>query len=378
MKNRFLYLDGLKGWMAVSVVLTHYMLALWPKGYIGFGSGIEENLRSYVISDMPWSLFSNTSISLYLLFGMISYLVVVAYRSAGNSSAVLERQASKRYFQFLIPVFAATVGAYFLFEIGILPYEEIAELTGSAWNSAIAPTTDNVGWMLFYAVIGIYFNNKLSFLTVLWCMHIIFIGSFLVYGIWALFGKHQNWFVCSLVFFIVSLFYQEYLVFAAGALSGELFVRWREKAGSRKLSFCGAVAIVCGIVLGLIPSSLLPEPLSLQMTYAAGVFLILTGLTFCKKIQHFLSWKGFVWLGKYLFSIILAHIFVLYTFSAWLYRFLSVWLETGSGELFLVTSVVSLPVVILASVAFYKLFEEPSRKLANYVGKRMQGTTQGN
>ncbi len=131
--------------------------------------------------------------------------------------------------------------------------------------------------------------------------------------------------------------------------------------------------IVAGIALGLVPSPMLIEPLSLYITYAFSVFLILTGLMFCKGMQRFLSWKGFVWLGKYLFSIILVHIFVLFTFSAWLYRFLLTWLDAGGGAVFAVTSLVSLPVVVLISMGFYRLFELPSRKLAAYMGKRIQG-----
>lgn len=380
MTKRLAYLDGLKGWMAVLIVLAHYMLALWPKGYVGFGSGAEGDLSEYVTDALPWSLFSNTSISLYLLFGMISFLVVVAYRNAGAGSAcpVLERQASKRYFQFLIPVFVATVGAYILYETGILRYEELAELSGSVWNRSVIPTTDNVWLMLFYAVIGIYFNNSVEFLTVLWCMHIIFIGSYLVYAIWALFGNCRWRFVSVLVFSVICIFFPEYFVFAAGALSGELFYMWQQKSRDRvqdgwKNFLCGVILIVAGIVSGLIPSPLLPEPFSLNVTYAVSVFAILTGLMFCKGIQRFLSWRGFVWLGKYLFSIILVHIFVLYTFSAWFYHVLSAWLEAGSGVIFIVTSLVSFPVVVIISIGFYRLFELPSRKLAAYAGKRIQG-----
>ncbi|MGN1179746.1 MAG: hypothetical protein ACI4SD_00925 [Suilimivivens sp.] len=94
MDKRVDYLDGLKGLMTIFVVFTHYMLALFPKGYVGFGSGLEGNLKEEVVANFPWSLFSNTSISLYLFFAMIPMFVVLSYRKHGDDAAVLQRQAS--------------------------------------------------------------------------------------------------------------------------------------------------------------------------------------------------------------------------------------------------------------------------------------------
>lgn len=363
----------MKGWMAVIIVFTHYMLAMWPKGFVGFGSGADGDLREYVRAGLPWSLFSNTSISLYLLFGMISFVIVVTYRNAGNALLILQRQACKRYFQFLFPVFAATIAAGLLYHFGILQYEGMAEMTGSMWNRAIIPTTDHPGMMLFYSVIGIYFNNKVEFLTVLWCMHIIFIGSYLTYSVLALFGRIRYKLVCYAAFLLVAAFNPVYLIFVAGAISGELFYcRQHKQEGSidRKrqgvFSFGGAALVFLGCVIGLIPGPFLPAGITLEMTYAISAFCVLSGLIFCQWLPRFLSWKWAVWLGRYLFSVILVHIFVLYTFSFWLYRLLADFIQ-DRGWLFLTVSVVSLPVVILCAVGFYRLFELPSRKFAGYV-----------
>lgn len=383
MEKRINYLDGMKGWMAVVIVLTHYMLALWPKGYVGFGSGAAGNLRGYVLANLPWSLFSNTSISLYLLFGMISFFVVVAYRKAGNDLLVLQRQACKRYFQFVLPVFVVTIAAGLLYRFGVLQYEGMAGLTGSAWNKAIVPTTDNPALMLFYSLAGIYFNNKIEFLTVLWCMHIIFTGSYLTYGVLALFGRVRYRWVCYAVFLVVSVFYPAYLVFVAGAVSGEFFLRWQQRHdGALKrekpagISCGGGALVISGFVIGMIPSPLLPAGITLEMTYAAAVFFILSGLIFCKWLPRFLSWKWAVWIGRYLFSVILVHIFILYTFSFWLYRLLASYIGE-KGLLFGIVSAASLPVVILCSIGFYRLFELPSRKLAGRVASCLIKNTGG-
>lgn len=376
MEKRIHYLDGLKGWMAVVIVLTHYMIALRPEGYVGFGSGVTGDLREHVLANLPWSLFSNTSISLYLLFGMISFFIVVAYRKAGDDVTVLQRQACKRYFQFVLPVFVATIAGGLLYQFGILQYEGLAGLTGSVWNTAIVPTTDNPGLMLFYALAGIYFNNKVEFLTVLWCMHIIFIGSYLTYGVLALFGRVRYRWVCYAVFLCVAVFYPAYLVFVAGAVCGELWQQKREGFKTGRTVWLGVALVILGLVIGMVPSPFLPVGITLEMTYAVGVLFILSGLILSERIFRFLAWKWAVWFGRYLFSVILVHIFILYTFSLWLYRLLAVYIE-GKDLLFGLVAALSMPVVMLCSVGFYRLFELPSRKLAGFVASRLIKDTGG-
>lgn len=357
-------------------MLTHYMIALRPEGYVGFGSGVTGDLREHVLANLPWSLFSNTSISLYLLFGMISFFIVVAYRKAGDDVTVLQRQACKRYFQFVLPVFVATIAGGLLYQFGILQYEGLAGLTGSVWNTAIVPTTDNPGLMLFYALAGIYFNNKVEFLTVLWCMHIIFIGSYLTYGVLALFGRVRYRWVCYAVFLCVAVFYPAYLVFVAGAVCGELWQQKREGFKTGRTVWLGVALVILGLVIGMVPSPFLPVGITLEMTYAVGVLFILSGLILSERIFRFLAWKWAVWFGRYLFSVILVHIFILYTFSLWLYRLLAVYIE-GKDLLFGLVAALSMPVVMLCSVGFYRLFELPSRKLAGFVASRLIKDTGG-
>lgn len=190
-KNRIEYFDGLKGLMALIVVLLHYMMALFPKGYVGFGSGVDSNPSSVVEKGMPWSLLSNSSLCLYIFLALISFFIVWGYRQHNSQIEVVQKKAVGRYFQFMIPVFAATVMAYIFYEIGFLQYDMVADMTGTSWSRNLVPTTHNPLKMIFYGIVGIYFNNKVEFLTVLWCMHIIFLGSMLTYAVLALFGNSR-------------------------------------------------------------------------------------------------------------------------------------------------------------------------------------------
>ena len=371
MDKKLEYLDGLKGLMAIFVVFTHYMLALFPKGYIGFGSGVEENMKEEAAANLPWSLFSNSSISLYLFFAMIAVFIVLKYRRHGNDVSVLQRSAAGRYFQFLIPVFASTVLAFVLYQCGFLQYESMEQLTGAPWSLAIVPTTNHIGWMLFYGLFGIYFNNQVEFLTVLWCMHIIFIGSMLTYGVWALFGNGRNRYLAAIVYLIIACALPDYFVFAVGGILGEILYakqKREEEGNDREKPWIGLVCILLGAILGLVPSAFLPEHVTLYLTYALASGLILYGVLNCSWSRKLLLWKGFTGISKYGFSIILTHIFVLYSFSYWFYRFLKGFIA-DAGVLFILTFLVSFVVVVFISKLFWMLFERPSRVLA----KKMSG-----
>lgn len=365
--GRIKYIDGLKVIMAIAVVFTHYMLAFYPNGYVGFGSGVNEGIKKCIRGGMPWSLISNSSISLYLFFAMISFVIAVNYREKQSDISVIQKQAVGRYFQFLIPVFAATFLAFVLYETGFLRYEQVAAMTGTPWSLSIRPTTHSFGLMLLYGIIGIYFNNNVEFLTVLWCMHVIFIGSMLTYAIMALFGNLRYKYICCIMFMIVGLIFPQYLVFAVGVISGEIYnyVRYRELEGW-KINLAGICMICTGIAIGMIPSVYLPKYINLYISYAAGSLLILCGVVICRPVQKLLSWKGFMILRGQEFSIILVHIFVLYSFSAWLYKLLLQFIHNNQ-LCFLFTFLISLPVIALGAIIFNILFEKPSRRLSKRV-----------
>lgn len=372
MSKRVDFLDGLKGLMVIFVVLTHYFLALYPQGYIGYGSNVVGDPKEAVIANLPWSLFSNTSINLYMFLALIPVFIVLSYRRHGNDIAVLQRQAATRYFQFVIPVFAATVLAFIGYESGFFQYEAMAEMTDSSWSLSIIPTTDNPFWMLFSGLFSIYFNQSVECLTVLWCMHIIFIGSMLTYGIWALFGQSKYRYLPGIVYLIIGCFFTEYLVFAGGSIIGEiLYIQQTEKGKEKqnKKQWLGWLCTIAGIVFSFLPSAFLPKYVTLHMTYGLATFLLLYGTLNINLLQRILNNKGLISISQYGFSIVLSHIFVLFTFSYWFYKVL-MGVISDPGILLFVTFVVSFVVVLICSKIFFELFEKPSRLLAKKVYKR--------
>lgn len=376
--KKITYLDGLKGVIAILIVLEHYLLSMLPTGYIGFGSGVQEqDKQAAIINALPFSLFTNTSLTLYVLFGLIAFFVALGYfyaESANSSEAVkyLICHAKKRYFQLLFPVLVATMCAYLFYQFGILQYEKMGEITGSSWNIAVIPDKAPMWKVIYTGAIGIFLHNKVEFLTVLWCMHIIFWGSYGSLGAFALVHLCKKRYLVYGFLLILCSFFQTYLVFLVGMLCADYYFHKKENRLSHlHTNLVGGICMVSGILIGMIPSTMLMDGVTLGVPYAVGAGLIIFGIITSDEVQKILSLRVFTYIGKYLFSIILVHIFVLYTFSTELYIVLTRYLSNQTVR-FWITFLLSCVVIWLTSFLFYALIERPARNFARYIeqGKR--------
>ena len=68
--KRLNYIDGLKGWCALSVCILHFLLMFIINGYIGWKCLPEAALNSYeyYFRWFPYSIIINNSFPLYIFF----------------------------------------------------------------------------------------------------------------------------------------------------------------------------------------------------------------------------------------------------------------------------------------------------------------------
>lgn len=113
-KRRIQYIDAIKGISGIWVTFFHYVLAFFPIGYVGWGSGVGDSDRAArFFSAFPVSAFTNSSFPLYTFFALISFTLAAAYFGGGSGESV-KRQAVKRYFRLMPPVLACTMICYAL------------------------------------------------------------------------------------------------------------------------------------------------------------------------------------------------------------------------------------------------------------------------
>lgn len=363
MKKRLEWVDGIKALSAVFICIFHYVLAFFPQGFVGFKSGVPlEKEKEVFLEYFPWSVVSNASFPLYLFFGLIAF--IPAYKCFKNNTVShLKVQAIKRYFRFVFPVVACTLIAYAFWKMGICRNVELADFTNSPWLAGLVPENVSLKEALYSGFVNVFIHSDGRYYSALWCMNLIFIGSYTVYVFLGLYGRSE-WRVAAYVIMVPILFlFPQYAAFFFVIPVAELCAKGiRDEAIGKQL-------VVLGLTIGL----LLPVPLSPfvidEITYAVGTTLVLLGCSMSEDVQKLLSAKWLVSLGKMSFSLILTHFFVLQAFSAPLFIVLAFW-GVGFYLNLVLTMLMSVVFVWLFMLVFYQCIEEPSEKLVNKMYKR--------
>lgn len=314
--KRLNYIDGLKGWCALSVCLMHFLLMFAIGGYIGWKC-LPEALAdpfAYYFGWFPYSLLTNNSFPLYIFFALTSF--IVSYTFLNNKSEdKLKQKIVLRYFRFLPLVLISCLSAYLLLTFKLCPLEELYGITGNTWGYARLEES----YTLFDALkIGLFtsFFEGTQLVSPFWCLHYIFLGSMLSFIMMLLYTKVENktfFFGAALVlFYFVD---QNYLAFIVGLLVG--IVANKEISLSKAK---GALLVLAGCVLGLFPPVLLPSLINVVTLYALGAGLVIIGIH-CSFGNHRLLCNKFAeFCGKESLALIVWQMLVLQSLNVFLYN----------------------------------------------------------
>lgn len=362
MKKRLEWIDGIKALCAISICIFHYVVAFLPKGFVGFSSGVPVDQEVNVFWDnFPWSIISNASFPLYLFFGLIAF--IPAYRCFKDKTTThLKAQAIKRYFRFVFPVVACTLIAYIFWEIGLCRNLELSGFTNSSWIAALVPENISLKDALYSGFFKTFVYSDGRYYSDLWCMNLIFIGSYAIYAFLALYGL-SVWRIAAYVIMVPILFlFPQYMSFFFVIPVAELCARGTQDENIGKQL----------IVLGLCGGFILPVPLSpfvmKDVICAVAVMMVLAGCSMSKDVQKILSAKWLSQFGKMSFSLILTHFFVLQAFSAPLFIVL-VFLGMPFYLNLILTILISIVFIYLFAYFFYEWIEKPSEKLVDRIYK---------
>lgn len=320
---------------------------------------------------LPLSIFSNTTIHLFIFFILIATLTTISFYNAKAPYKTLQRQAIKRYFRFLLPVGAAILLTYYLHAFGFLDFKSVAQLNNSSWCAAIEPVDMPLPALLLHSFVQCYFENCGQVLTVIWCMYIIFLGSMLTLALLALFGNSRFRFLLYVASLPLLIIYPTYASFIFGIVCGDFYVHGLDKLTlkSNQQNMLGLVLITVGICIGIIPDVVLSKYITTTYTCSLGAALFILGVMLSPWLQRLLSMSFLVQQAKYTFSVLLVHIWVLFSVSLPLYQFFMS-ITTSSSLSFALVFSLCVIITHLLAIVFYHLCEKPSQSLANYVYKR--------
>lgn len=346
------YLDGLRGWAAVAVVLHHLGLVLWPNWAPGF---------------QP--LFSDGSFAVFIFFVLSGYVLSIGFFRTDDPRVVVDL-ALRRYLRLTIPILGVSLLALALMKLGLMWNLPAAKPAGSEnWLGIFYGFQPSAGGALNFATWRVYVdaNSSTSYNSSLWTMPVEMGGSIMVFAFLLIAGR-RLW--AQLVGHVLLLSVTAWLASPLFAMAaGVAVAHFASTRAHRELlvspRVIGAswlVLLVGGICAAFRPTNFAPILLGLCST--AVVYSVLINPT----LQAALASPISRWLGRVSFSLYLVHLLVICSFTSWGYLALGNGHGlgvTGSGVLLVATLVMSM----LVATLFY-----PIEKAGIAVARRFSQT----
>lgn len=359
------YVQGIRGICCVLVCLFHFLLAFLPQGYIGWGSNIELELQgTQYFSFFPYSVFLNTSLPLFLLISLVGFTIASRYFQTQDVD-FLRNQARKRYLRLMPSVLVATLISYAISAFSLNYNVVVGEATHNSWLILSSYAEPN-SWFgaIFSGLFRVFLIRDGDYCSVLWCYHIIFLGSFMVYGFLALFGTSKKLYV-PCVLLSLGLWYTNntnFLCLVGGVIAADITVNYKKTDGNQ--NGVGAILVATGIFVGCLPVVILPASINEGVVSTIGVVFILVGIEKSQWLQKVLSNKLLLMLGNYSSSVVLVHFSILVSITCYTYYRMELNFGTPLFSVFMafLSFVISTGLFVYL---FYHFVEVPLLKLVN-------------
>jgi len=371
------YLDGLRGVAAFQVVFHHFILAFYPALFFGgtwtnhMAAGREDFASRSVLSVL-WD--GNFAVC---IFFVLSGFVLSHKFFLKKEHEIVTASAVKRYFRLALPVAFSVMLAFVLMKLSLFYNQPAGDVAGSGWLSSFWKFQPDFMDSLRQAFVGTFFSDAFDYNIVLWTIAREFLGSFLIFGFLAIFGKAKNrhWAYAAL---IVIFFQTYYLAFILGMMLSDIVAHERtilRKIDRKKI--LRTIFLLIGLFLGSFPagrdpngtmyafmmSPWLSEPGTLYHTI--GAFLLMTVLLESSRMQKFFSFRYFLFLGEISFAMYLLHFIILGSFSSFV--FLKLQTMMPYRDAVILSFAASIPVILLASLLVYRYVDRNAVRFSHFL-----------
>lgn len=308
MKERVTYFDGVRGLMALNVVLHHFTILFFPELYY-----VNQNCWW---SKSPLAVLNNGNIAVQYFFVLSSFLLTCSmYTRHIDFEAVIKKVVS-RYFRLIPMVFLATVLAYGLMKGGMMYHHMLKDYISnfdaiSCFNN-FTPSLGNLFTNIFLNT----FINTNEYVSPFWTIKWEMIGYFVTLALLSLKEKKKiHIFVSVLVLGILYVFAQNVVPFVLGMLLAECMLERKDffmkKISSQKMKW---IVSTLSVFLMTVPQNY--AGIHFWMKYFPGSPTIWRAIGICggliivifdAKIQKIFNAKLLQFLGRNSFGIYAVH-----------------------------------------------------------------------
>lgn len=364
--QRMAHIDGLKGIAAILISLRHYLISFGPFGYIGWQSGVDNATKAdFFWASFPMSLFVNSDLTLFLFFALIAFIPAMHFFQTRNETWI-RKQAIVRYFSLLPYVVIPCLLSYACYHFGWYYHKELGDLLGINWNKALFYGDFSLLPLLYASFFKDFITTGGGYISSLWCINIIFMGSYFAYTFILFFAKLSKRVYIYLIAFLILLNAPAFLPFLIGILVADIYVH---KINTLNIKL-GTVLLILALLLYSALESSFTHSAFLALSMSLSLFIILLTSCTIKKYKHFLENKYLVCAGRYSFSLIIVHMIIMSSISAKI--FIVLYAFVGYYLSLFITFAVSIVINIVATYILDKLTTPLSKVLSSYVYKTLK------
>ena len=372
--ERLVALEGLRGIAAIVVVFFHAVFLYWSYAIVGdTGAGVQHMRFEDNLFANPMAVIFSGTFAVSIFFVLSGFVLTVGFFSTGRE-VIIKKLAAKRYLRLMLPALASVMLAWLLMTLGLSSNHEVQQITQSTWLGNQWNHVPDFFAALRQGVWEIFVGGPVNYNGVLWTMTIEFLGSFMVFLVALLFGKHKRR-VWVYLLLIILTFNTWYLGFVLGMILADLYSQGKFPFKGVKPSLAAFLLIV-GLFFGGYPFVAPPEG-SVYHTLIFGGFTDMQNIAFYTTIgavcvivasltlpwlERFLSNKYISGLGKYTFALYLTHKLVLFTVTVGLFLWLSSFCSFNVAAI--ISIVVSLPIIAGVTYIFERLVDKPSIRVS--------------
>ena len=373
------YLDGLRGLAAFVVVFHHFVYAFYPALFLGSNAKTHLGAGEEVFaSGSMFNLLYSGNFAVCIFFVMSGFVLSYKFFLQKDRN-IIKESATKRYVRLVLPVAFSVFLAFVLMKFSLFYNQQAAGITGSNWLGEFWTFTPNFTDALSQTFVGAFFTNIFDYNVTLWSIAYEFLGSFLVFGFLAFFGKMKSryW---AYIFAIIFLFQTYYLAFILGMLLSDLMAHKNMVIGKfDKSKLFRTGLLLLGLFLGSYPSgrgvegtvyAFMEKPYlvnSAVLYHIMGAFFVILVLLESKRMQKIFSFRYLLFLGEISFAMYILHFIILGSFSSFV--FLKLEPHLPYIDAFLISFALSVALIFLVSYLVYLYVDKKAVHLSKLVYK---------
>ena len=341
---RLHYLDGLRGWAALAVVIYHSTCELFGQYFPPVGG-------KYLL------LLNDGRLAVYVFF-VLSGLVLTHSYLRSQTIGKIQQMALARYPRLTIPIASASFIGFVLMRCHLMFNHQAIGVVGRAdWLGLFYTKVPSFFAWARFSTYDVFFAHDIasSYDVFLWTMPAEMMGSFLLFGLAALSDRHGT---ARRFYYAVGVFLtwrlQPYLVpFIYGMIIAEVM----QSEVYRRVSE-GFIGNLAGLTLFVVACTFSVIDRYRSDAHELGVIACVTVLAACLSpaLRNFFQNRVSLWLGHLSFPLYLMHSFVICSYSCYMILWLNekAWVPS-SIALFVVAS------TIILSLAAAQLFSPVER-----------------